>query len=46
MRRLTVAVVVDDLLSTNPETGETVRENWSEERAAATASAGAGCRRL
>lgn len=30
MRRLTVAVVVDDLVSTNPETGELVRENWTE----------------
>ncbi|WP_232819274.1 flagellar basal-body MS-ring/collar protein FliF [Saccharospirillum mangrovi] len=31
MRRLTVAVVVDDLVSTNPETGERVRESWSDE---------------
>ncbi|WP_233252365.1 flagellar basal-body MS-ring/collar protein FliF [Saccharospirillum sp. MSK14-1] len=31
MRRLTVAVVVDDLVSTNPETGELERENWTEE---------------
>lgn len=31
IKRLSVAVVVDDLVSINPETGETVRTRWSEE---------------
>lgn len=31
LRRLTVAVVVDNLRSTDPETGEVTRKDWTEE---------------
>lgn len=32
IRRLTVAVVVDDVMRTDPETGETAREPWTDEQ--------------